>query len=87
MPAHARARCRWRRRRCLRLRRCQAGLGFGTGTGFSAIRIRTAPPTAVAAVGRPTVAVVGSNHCNGSDRTIATIRWVRTSWPLPERYK
>ena len=46
-----------------------------------AIRIRTPP------VGQPTVATVGSNHCNGSDRTIATFRWVRTRWPLLERYK
>ena len=29
---------------------------------------------------------VEPNRCNGSDRTVATFRWVRTCWPLLERY-
>ena len=54
------------------------GPGLGSGSG--------SPPAAVGPVGWPTAAVVGSNRCNGSDRTVATIRWLRTRWPLPERY-
>ena len=50
------------------------GMGYAKHTR-SAIRIRTLP------VGQPTVATIGSNHCNGSDRTVATFRWVRTVGP------
>ena len=51
------------------------GMGYAKHTR-SAIQIRIAP-----------VATVGSNHCNGSDRAVATFRWVWTRWPLLERYK
>ena len=57
----------------------------------SAIQIKTAPPTAVCKPSRRlggwTVATVEPNSCNGSDRTVATVGWVRTKLPLPERYK
>ena len=61
------------------------------GMGRSATRTRPAPRPdplsgSKAPVGQPTGATVGSNRCNGSDRTVATFRWVRTCWPLLERY-
>ena len=74
----------------------------GMGCEHTRSAIRTGPPTdplrypdpncpangpALRLLGQPTVAIVGSNHCNGSDRTVATFRWVRTRWPLLERYK
>ena len=66
------------------------GMGYAEHTR-SAIRIRTAMPTAVCKPSRQlggwTVAAVETNRCNSSDRTVATVRLVRTKIPLPERYK
>ena len=66
------------------------GMGYAEHTR-SAIRIRTAPPTAVCKPSRQlggwTVAAVETNRCNGSNRTVATVGWVRTKMPFPERYK
>ena len=56
-------------------------MGYAKHT-HSAIRIRTAPPAAVGPVGWPTVAVVGSNRCNGSDRTVATV-WLGSDQNTP----
>ena len=61
--------------------------GMGCEHTRSATRTRPAPlRIRTALVGQPTVATVGSNHCNGSDRTVATFRWVQTRWPLLERF-
>ena len=61
------------------------GMGYAEHTR-SAIWIRTARPTAVCKPSRQlggwTVAAVEPNRCNGSDRTVATVGWVRTEIPL-----
>ena len=60
------------------------GMGYAEHTR-SAIRIRTAPLTAVCKPSRQlggwTIAAVEPNCCNGSDRTVATVGWVRTEIP------
>ena len=62
----------------------ESGLtGMGCEHTRSATRARPAPlRIQTAPVGQPTIATVGSNRCNGSDRTVTTFRWVRTRWPL-----
>ena len=81
MPAHARECHRWRQRRrpgsgslpgLVLFELGLTDMGYAKHTR-SAIWIRTAPPTAIAAVGRPTVAVVGSNRCNYSLGSSSTV--------------
>ena len=43
-----------------------------TGPSTDSLRYPDPNRTRSASVGQPTVAIVGSNHCNGSDRTVAT---------------
>ena len=67
------------------------GMGYAKHTR-SAIQIRTGPPTDPPRYPdldsqQLRLATVESNHCNVTDRTVATFRWVRTRWPLLERYK
>ena len=90
----ARARRCWRRRRPAGRRQHRAGPGTGTGRvsrvwvarSIPAPLSGSEPPCQRLSVNRRSswaVAATEPNRCNGSDRTVATVGWIRTEIPLP----